>query len=603
MNQRYRYLIGFFIVILMVFSAGPLQAQTTNPSTTALETFWLSNLRYIFPTDQARYTLSVRAKAQVDECFYGYGDPNWTANLDSYWVANLTSFKSRYPGNFSAADIANCVNSQMNGFPGHPKVNQAYVWGLTEGTAGDLWFGTIANTLCLVFNGFYAGFIDPIQNSSWECEMMSKNRPTGDARPPRIFLYNIYTRALMDMTPSIIASKRATDIALLQSTYGLRSAGSAKGVVFLGGLGLDPKTLASTVNIFAFNAYTHAYLGAVSMPQYSNIRQWIVVNGELYTGVASSTGGTILHWIGSAANPFKFEIVGNIGGDPAYLAFHENHIVASTWGLGSSSLNGGGMGLFISRSLPYWGKLGPADANSWTEVWDLSKYEVEPTAPQVAGAIASYGGWLYFSTMHVPGTGVLSFYETYHQMPDTATFLGTYRPIVLFRAKNLGTPQQQVQLLYGTSTLPKYNTGTGQWDLVPNNLNQAPLYGPAGFGNFFNNYTWWMQVYNNQLYVGTMDWSYLDGVLSSSNSNLSDYFPALPPALIQMQYGADLWHFSSATRAATPVSYNGVTNNLNYGIRTMVVSGGSLYLGSANPMNMATTPQKPNGGWELIQMR
>jgi len=132
----------------------------------------------------------------------------------------------------------------------------------------------------------------------------------------------------------------------------------------------------------------------------------------------------------------------------------------------------------------------------------------------------------------------------------------------------------------------------------------APLYGSSGFGNFYNNYTWSMGVFKNELYVGTMDWSYLleDGIkplwqLLGLPEGTTIPLPNSDP-------GADLWRFRGSETAAEPINTTGVGNYLNYGIRTMVVNAENMYLGSANPMNLMTNlaDDKPEGGWELIQM-
>jgi hypothetical protein len=47
-----------------------------------------------------------------------------------------------------------------------------------------------------------------------------------------------------------------------------------------------------------------------------------------------------------------------------------------------------------------------------------------------------------------------------------------------------------------------------------------------------------------------------------------------------------------------PYSINGLGNNLNYGIRTLVSDDTGLYVGTANPINLA-----PLGGWELYRIR
>jgi hypothetical protein len=129
---------------------------------------------------------------------------------------------------------------------------------------------------------------------------------------------------------------------------------------------------------------------------------------------------------------------------------------------------------------------------------------------------------------------------------------------------------------------------------MPNNLGATPLYGGAGYGNFFNTYTWSMEVYNNQLYVGTFDWSYVAHV------NMPQDLP--PITLPNETYGADLFRFDSTRKPAKAISYYGVGNYLNYGIRNMLVANGKLYLGSANPMNLETTAGEPNGGWEVIEL-
>src|SRR5690606_21898927 len=98
----------------------------------------------------------------------------------------------------------------------------------------------------------------------------------------------------------------------LGATLGIRSAGAAKGVVFFAGPGY-----AGGINLFAFDDSTGAYLGSTTRPEFTNIRKWAVVQGELYTGVAvkpsaehPSGGGMVLHWTGSKAAPFSFENVG-----------------------------------------------------------------------------------------------------------------------------------------------------------------------------------------------------------------------------------------------------------------------------------------------------
>jgi hypothetical protein len=61
--------------------------------------------------------------------------------------------------------------------------------------------------------------------------------------------------------------------------------------------------------------------------------------------------------------------------------------------------------------------------------------------------------------------------------------------------------------------------------------------------------------------------------------------------------GGDLFRITNHAGKATAERLEGVGNFTNYGVRTMVVDGDTLYLGMANPMNL-----HPQGGWELIEM-
>jgi hypothetical protein len=100
-----------------------------------------------------------------------------------------------------------------------------------------------------------------------------------------------------------------------------------------------------------------------------------------------------------------------------------------------------------------------------------------------------------------------------------------------------------------------------------------------------------MEPWNDSLYLGTMDHSYL---IYGSGADI-------PPALALLGgepvYGADLYRFDSARTAAQTVSLDGLDNPMNYGIRTMVHDSAALYVGTANPMNL-----NPDGGWELIKV-
>src|ERR1700722_7609631 len=219
-------------------------------------------------------TNQVAAKAQPDECFVGVG-----------------SASNQFPAGPSCST-------------GTPKVNQAYVWGLTEASS-QLWFGTAANVECLVL-GDFLGLSTPIQTSSYACEFGANVQFHSDWRPPKIYSYNLSSKKL---------TAQAT-VPGLTSTLGIRSAGVLNGVVFLSG----PRLQGTGIYQFAYSS-AGAFLGSTQLSNYRDIRQWVVFNNNLYTGVQAADGtGRILHWIGNQANPFQFEEVGQTDAQVSYLA-------------------------------------------------------------------------------------------------------------------------------------------------------------------------------------------------------------------------------------------------------------------------------------------
>jgi hypothetical protein len=130
-----------------------------------------------------------------------------------------------------------------------------------------------------------------------------------------------------------------------------------------------------------------------------------------------------------------------------------------------------------------------------------------------------------------------------------------------------------------------------------------PLWGASGIDNFCKNYTWTMRQYEGQLFVGTMDYSYL---LEEGLPLLMVLFGLPPDTVVPLPNGvngADLYRFPEASAPAVAESSNGVDNPSPYGVRTMIADD-ALYLGMANPMNLLTDPvdDRPKGGWELLRL-
>ncbi len=593
------------------------------------------------------------AKAQPDEDYYGIGDPR------------------------------NNYDPSLREFNGTPKVNDAYVWGVVKDGV-NIWFGTAPNVVCLVEAG-YLGMAGGHENNCYVCEGVHTwdwypEAIFPDWRPPRIFMYNTATDLLMEKTDLLDDLGKTR----LHHTVGLRSAGALNGVVFLGGPntgGLGPTTTGAQledghadggINLFAFNANTGEYIGSTTINDLDeiagfgcygyadNIRKWIVVNGVLYFGIgikdglASSSsylnnlnqslnksvdntdvfapGGAVLRWRGTVDDPFQFELVGALGSDAAEIAYHNGRLYVNTW----PSISGHTpqyAGIWRSPIIPFDG-LTEANAGGWNQVWSVMQYEPDPVVAMTygGGALASYGGKLYWGTMHVPflaGLAVNRYYgERDHWSPIESIIgiLGAHRSISIFRcdfdempplAKDVSDESKghcafNVELLYGNPILPRYypcepiggsaeetpGCGCG-WRFVPNNMHQLPLFGLSGINNFFNNYTWSMNVFKNRLYVGTMDWSFLAFIPFMS------IIPELPPQIqevinqlgLSKYLGADLWKFTSPNFPAMPVSQNGLNNETSYGVRNLISDGSALYAGMANPMNLS-----PKGGWELIRV-
>jgi len=543
------------------------------------------------PGARQQYKFTKLAKAKPDECFNGIGQP--------------------YPVGPPCAT-------------GQAKVNQAYVWGLTQ-VGKMIWFGTGANVHCLV-SGNTLGLAKPTANSDWTCEyaesQVVKNNPAipagiGDMRPPEVWTYDTATHKSVNKSAEIIA-KSPDDALRLSHTVGLRAAGTFGNVVLLGGPALE-----DTLNMFAFDATTKQYLGSYTFTDYSNIRTFLVAQDALYLGVGTghggSAGGGVLRWTGDTTNPFSFIQVGTLPVQAADLTLYGDQIAATTWP--SSKPNAAQLlaGLWISPKLsdglP---GLNPEDAAGWKQIWNSGQYDPDrvTAATYGGGGIASYDGYLYWGTMHVPMKASLVSANLYPPADDAAArtqTLNTQRAISIWRAKDVGLPTQKIELLYGESTLPAYDPTTATW--TKKSTNFTPLYGKSGFGNLFNNYTWRMTVVDNKLFVGTMDWSYLvKGVLAGGKSapvNAASRKAMSNPAALDAssikanQFGGDLWMFPSSTAKAQAVNTSGLGNYLNYGIRNMIPNGsGGLYLGMANPMNLRTNTKDrvPEGGWELLEM-
>ncbi|HET6423204.1 MAG TPA: hypothetical protein VFG20_05945 [Planctomycetaceae bacterium] len=495
------------------------------------------------------------------------------------------------------------LGQQPPGTPGKPKVNQAYVWGMTK-AGDDIWFGTAANPVSLVVGGIL-GFAVPRESEFQVSEFWKSQYPgispllktyLGDWRPPRIYRYQP-AGGVQDVTPSD---------PLLSNTLGLRSAGANDEIVLIAG----PALIQLGINVFAFDAQTGAYLGSKSFLEFSDIRKWVTVDDVLYTGTLDTwtqTGaGSVIRWKGTKTNPFQYEIVGRTDNEVATLVAHEGRMYAFTWAAVSSfwtRLNGAKSthqpAIWMSPPLPE-GGLTAVHQFQWKNVWTIDRYDPDPVVASSLwmGAAESFDGHLVWGTIQIPGVGALAWLDEYG-LPESPLLLvesfdKSSRTAPVFRGK-LVNGQLQVDLLYGDATLPKYvpsGPGRGSWVIAPNKLGN-PLHGSAGFGQPLNAYIWSMEVHAGKLYVGTFDRSFL--------RYGNDYVKGLP---VPNDLGADIVQFTSTSTPAKAVSLTGLGNVTNNGVRTMVSHPDGLFCGTATSANLLAdlNDTLPEGGWEFLKV-
>lgn len=316
---------------------------------------------------------------------------------------------------------------------------------------------------------------------------------------------------------------------------------------------------------------------------------------------------------------FAFQDVGDFDGPATDAVVHtdagstDSRIMVGSWpppGFAS---------IFMSPAIPAGGLGKPAQApDAWTRVWTINNstapgvtgYDPDPVIAKTigSGAMAEFNNTLYWGTMVYPLAGTGAWANVYGMPTDpgaqAVAFTNTFRTAAVFRGNNFVTGTPHTEILYGDASYFVWNPTTSQWVLTPNQTNLLPVYGAAGFGNPYNNYIWTMQVFNNKLYIGTMDWGFMaaDGTAAIAEGQglpVPDLTKLIPP----QQYGADLYWFKDNSSPAVQESIAGGGNYLNYGFRAMMANGTtSLYIGTANPMNISTTSTTtPHGGWELIE--
>jgi hypothetical protein len=513
-----------------------------------------------------------------------------------------------------------------------PKVNQAYTWGMTE-TGSNLWFGTAVSGDCLTRAGRAAvnHQPSPVQTPSYVCEFAARTAPPvtpgyGDWRPPKIYRYDIKLKKITEYSSAAGPN--------LNKTVGIRSAGSTSSIVILGGLSINRNAQtgfgAEGIYLFAFTP-TGTFLGSMELTQYSDIRHWVTIGGELYTGVqAQDKTGRVLHWIGSPSNPFAFEEVAALETEVANTTVLGDQIYVTTWGGGNAPNFGIYSGLWVSPHSPVAGDIAACDNGSgpgtgydptrcWHKIWDITLYEPDLVTgvTLLGGAVEAYNNQIYWGTMQIPHIGPTAHSQAYGYSQGSLTaaqqktlYVNTTRATPVFRYNPNAGPDcfaapNACQMLYGATSLPVEiaNPSSGNFDgttftNTPNG--RTALYGPAGFGQPVSTYMWSSAVYQNRLFFGVLDGSFSDAQSANTKAGMSaaQNNQVTGANATKYGYGADLWRFDSPTGPAKAESLTGVGNYLNYGIRNMVADKCNLYVGMAGAMNLRTSGT-PQGGLEF----
>ncbi|MGH7289184.1 MAG: hypothetical protein ACREI8_14320, partial [Myxococcota bacterium] len=467
--------------------------------------------------------------------------------------------------------------------------------------------------------------IQPWQSNETVCEQaLGVSAPImtplfGDSGFPKAFRGNVETGQVEEITPQDAATQAA-----LAATIGLRGGGAHNDVVFLTGQQIQVGTGRFAGQLMlAFEGSTGNYLGSTLRPDLRNLREGVVVNGDLYLAAAlrdpatgANIGGTVLKWTGDKASPFQFEVVGGPFPDEAgYIAVHDGRIAVTGWhNLQARTVVGPRFGprsdLRLSPPVPP-GGLTSADAGSWQSIFNWPQYDPDPTLESglYLGDVESFKGNLYFGSYN--GYGALStsgtLWNTVGQpesdLGKIVDILNSVRPATVFEIKNAGQPNQQISVLYGETTLPVFNQANGRWTRRPNDLHQVPRLGPSGFnGNTSNMYNWTWTVLQDRLYMATFDISRSApfGPLGGQVWRLSPLTQALLAVAADVNGvvngGGDLWRLDSPDRPAVAEDLSGYGDRFNYGIRVMVPfeDKGFFLAGTAGSYNLVR-------GWQMLK--
>jgi len=121
----------------------------------------------------------------------------------------------------------------------------------------------------------------------------------------------------------------------------------------------------------------------------------------------------------------------------------------------------------------------------------------------------------------------------------------------------------------------KYNSSTeqviGVIDNPITNKNNAEQF---GFGNPQNIYFWSTELFNEDIYIGTLNLDTIEFIINTKDSKI-EMVAHTPTG------GAEIWH-SDNGRHYQKISWNGFQNDYNIGIRALKIYNGELYAVTCN---------------------
>jgi hypothetical protein len=530
---------------------------------------------------------------------------------------------------FGANDPRNLYDPLSDKHPlagSEPRRNGGYAWGVT--THGDeIWYGAFMNGWCLWLQpaGLPAPTADTADLYNFRspinaCDLREKNRP------PVIQIFDSKSQKL-----SVYQSDDPRFAAAMSDLVAIRSAATVGDTIFIGALiggdgaaasgsmDSDDSYFFKGIRVIAINATTKKFLGAVTIRELNESRKMSVIDQPdgtkgLYLGASSRSGKSyLLRWTGSSANPFP---AAKDGGYPGFEKVADNsgagmigeikaikdsagatRLVVSTWSSWPSVNKSGG--LYLSSPMPRDGFHAKAQG-SFTPLVILDKFDPDPLlGPTWGGGMLSiYQGKIYWGTMTIGSVYAGAYNLANPRLAMTPAIRDNFaralssRAAHVFRIDPKDPANPKVELLFGSEYFPVVDPADGSLSYKANLLGLKPLMGDAGFGYGTVNYSWESAVFDDKLFIGTMDYS--GGLVDyiANKKFAGDYQINANLRVAKEQgfvAGGDMVVFENGHDQPRIITRDGLGNPDVNGFRNFLILNGSLYVGTSSEANMGPT--------------